>query len=148
LITPWKTSSTVTCEDCHNSDQAASAGGTGANGPHGSIYTPLLERQLILTDYIPENPANYALCYKCHSRDSILGNQSFKFHSKHIVDDKTACTTCHDSHGVANNARLINFNRDYATPSSNGRMEFISRGMNSGTCSVKCHGEDHRAVSY
>jgi len=144
LITPWRTSSTVTCEDCHNSDQAASAGGSGASGPHGSIYSPLLERQLILTDFTPENPANYALCYKCHSRDSILGNQSFKYHSKHIVDDKTACTTCHDSHGVATNQRLINFNVNYVSPVGANPIQYIPGGLNGPTCILKCHDYDHQ----
>jgi hypothetical protein len=108
----------------------------------------LLERQLVFSDFGTETPASYALCYKCHSRQSILADQSFKYHRKHVVDDKTACTTCHDSHGVANNPHLINFNRNYASPSSNGRLEFISHGASGGTCSVKCHGYDHRATPY
>jgi predicted CXXCH cytochrome family protein len=147
LIAPWTSSSLMYCTDCHNNDQGPRAGGKGPNGPHGSAYPPLLERQLVLTDFGTETSANYALCYKCHSRESILADQSFKYHRKHVVDDKTACTTCHDSHG-ADNARLINFNRNYASPSANGRLEFIANGAFRGTCSVKCHGRDHDAVSY
>jgi predicted CXXCH cytochrome family protein len=148
LIAPWTASSLMYCTDCHNNDQGPRAGGAGPDGPHGSQFAPLLERQLELTDFSPESPASYALCYKCHSRASILSDQSFKFHRRHVVDEKTACTTCHDSHGVANSARLINFNRDYVSPASNGRLEFISQGNFRGNCSVSCHGTDHKALAY
>lgn len=159
LIAPWTTASTVACTDCHNSDQSQAAGGAGANGPHGSSYTPLLERQLLLTDFSPETAANYALCYKCHSRSSILSDQSFhavgsngadRGHRFHIADAMTSCTTCHDSHGVAANSRLINFNTQYVSPASNGRLQFIAgtQGPSSGTCTLKCHGYDHLSSSY
>ncbi len=157
LLGPWTASSLVRCTDCHNSDQSQRAGGTGANGPHGSIYTPLLERQLILTDYNPETPTGYALCYKCHSRDSILADRSFRAanslgqdrgHRYHIVDAKTACSTCHDSHGVPTAKNLMNFNLDYVTPSSNGRLEYVGGGAGSGNCSLTCHGKDHAGSTY
>jgi len=157
LIAPWTASSLVSCTDCHNNDQGPRAGGSGANGPHGSIFIPLLERRLLLADFQGESPANYALCYKCHDRASILRDQSFRAtsqlgqdrgHRFHVEDAKAACTTCHDSHGVAEQARLINFNRDYVTPSSNGRLEYVAGGTSSGTCSLTCHGKDHNAATY
>ena len=148
LIAPWTVSSLMYCTDCHNNDQGPRAGGSGPDGPHGSAFIPLLERPLTLSDFGTETSAAYALCYKCHSRESLLADQSFKYHRKHVVDDKTACTTSHDSHGVAANSRLINFNRNYVSQSSNGRLEFISRGTYSGTCSLKCHGYDHVATPY
>jgi len=159
LIAPWTTGSRMYCTDCHNNDQGTAAGGSGPNGPHGSTYSPLLERQLLLTDNSSESIANYALCYKCHSRDSILADDSFKAvnslnqdrgHRYHIVDQKAACTTCHDSHGVASAQHLINFNTGtgYVTASSNGRIEYVSTGTASGNCSLTCHGADHNATSY
>ena len=148
LIAPWLTKSLVACTDCHNNDQGPNAGGSGANGPHGSIYAPILERNLTTMDFQPESPQAYALCYKCHSRTSILADQSFKFHSKHVVNDQAACTTCHDSHGVANAPHLINFNTTYVTPSSNGRLEYVSTGLLHGNCSLTCHGKDHQATPY
>ena len=159
LVTPWTVASLVTCTDCHNSDQSPAGGGAGANGPHGSVFAPLLERQQLLNDYIPESSGSYALCYKCHSRESILGDQSFRAvnasgqgrgHRFHIADQKTACTTCHDSHGVASNARLINFNTDYVTPASNGQIRFTAGtgGPSSGNCTLTCHGKDHIETSY
>jgi hypothetical protein len=157
LLAPLTTGSRIYCTDCHNNDQGTKAGGAGPNGPHGSIYTPILERQLMLTDGTLESIGSYALCYKCHDRDRILGDQSFRAmnaqgqdrgHRFHIVDQKTACTTCHDSHGVKTQAKLMNFNRDYVTPSSNGRLEYVSGGTFSGNCSLTCHGTDHAATSY
>jgi predicted CXXCH cytochrome family protein len=159
LIAPLTTGSRMYCTDCHNNDQGPNAGGSGPNGPHGSTYSPLLERQLLLTDNNTESIANYALCYKCHSRDSVLADDSFKGvnalnqdrgHRYHIVDQKTACTTCHDSHGVATVPHLINFNTStgYVTASSNGRIEYLSTGNGSGNCSLTCHGFDHNATPY
>lgn len=157
LLSPLTVSSQIYCIDCHNGDQGPNANGSGPNGPHGSIYTPLLERQLVTSDFQGENAANYALCYKCHSRESILSDQSFRAanslgqdrgHRYHIVDQQTACTTCHDSHASPNAKHLINFNADYVTHSSNGRMEYISTGPSSGNCSLTCHGKDHAGTTY
>ncbi len=148
LISPWTVTSRMYCTDCHNNDQGPNAGGSGANGPHGSTYPSLLERQLIFTDYNPENSGTYALCYKCHSRSSILSDQSFNLHRLHIVDQRTACTTCHDPHGVNNTKHLINFNVDYVTPSSNGKIQYVSSGPRRGNCTLTCHGRDHKSESY
>jgi hypothetical protein len=131
------------CTDCHNNNRGPGAGGVGPKGPHGSIYPPILERQLLLADFSPETPASYDLCYKCHSRESILSDQSFPTHRKHIVDAQTSCATCHDPHGVQSRTHLINFNRQYVTPSSNSRLEFIDQGLFRCNCSLTCHGKDH-----
>jgi predicted CXXCH cytochrome family protein len=98
------------------------------------------------------------LCYKCHSRESVLGDQSFRAlngqgqnrgHRFHVVDQKTACTTCHDSHGVANAKNLINFNTDYVTPSTSlGTLSYTSTGNFGGVCTLTCHGKDHAGISY
>jgi len=163
LIRPWNISSLVYCTDCHNNDQGPGALGSGPNGPHGSLYAPLLERELIRADFNSESYGIYAMCYKCHDRNSILADQSFKAsnslgqdrgHRYHIVDAKASCTTCHASHGVQGQARLINFNTLYVTPSSNGRIEFNTLGMSHGNCSLTCHGgsagsaKDHNRTVY
>lgn len=160
LIAPWTTTSQMYCTDCHNNDQGPNNGGTGANGPHGSAFPPILEQNLTLVDGNPESAVEYALCYKCHSRSSILADQSFsavngggldRGHRFHIVDQNTACTTCHDPHGVTTQPRLINFRTGGAnpvTPSSGGRLEFNSTGVNKGNCYLSCHGKDHNPESY
>jgi len=153
LILPLNAASTIDCKDCHNSDQGPAAGGTGARGPHGSSFAPILERMLLTTDGTPYNPANFALCFKCHSStvvDSDL-NTSWQFHRKHIEDYRAACTTCHDSH-AASQPHLINFNTAYVQP-LNGALRYTSTGMNHGVCTLTCHdgagqNKPHDAKSY
>ncbi|MBL9135354.1 MAG: hypothetical protein JNK85_05780 [Verrucomicrobiales bacterium] len=146
LLAPWTTSSMMYCTDCHNNDQGPNAGGTGPAGPHGSAFAPILERNLVLTDNQAESATAYALCYKCHSRTSILADRSFP-HKKHVQEERSACTTCHDPHGVAGQTQLINFNLNYVTP-RNGRIEFVKTGRFNGNCTLVCHGESHNAESY
>ncbi len=148
LIAPLDENRLIYCTDCHNNDQGPGAGGTGPAGPHGSAYVPILERRLDLFDDAPYSTAAYALCYKCHDRDSILDDESFPEHNKHVREEQTACTTCHDPHGVAKVKHLVNFNLDYVTPSGSGRMEFDDDGEQHGTCYLTCHGSDHDPKSY
>ena len=153
LILPLTTASTMNCTDCHNNDAGPGAGGTGAKGPHSSVYTPLLERQLLLTDGTPYTANNFALCYKCHSSsvvDSSL-TTSWRYHKKHIEEFRAACTTCHDSHG-ASQAHLVNFNPTYVKP-YNGVISYTSTGVNHGTCTLSSHdgsgqNEAHKPKSY
>ena len=147
LIAPMTAATVIYCTDCHNNDQGVRAGGAGLNGPHGSAFPPLLERQLTTTDFGMESAADYALCYKCHSRGSILADQSFP-HNRHVVTDQIACTTCHDSHGVAGTEHLINFNRDYVSPNSKGVLQYTPSGTFHGNCSLTCHGKDHDNTAY
>lgn len=148
LRTPWRPSSLMYCTDCHNNDQGPGAGGSGPAGPHGSAYRPILERRLELRDHQPESDSAYALCYKCHARESILGNESFPFHRAHVVEQQTACTTCHDSHGVAGATHLINFNRTYVGPAEGGGLLFEDRGRLRGSCTLSCHGANHDQTAY
>ena len=143
LLSPYTAASTIQCTACHNNDQGPNAGGQGPDGPHGSAYAPLLERNLAMTDFNAESPAAYALCYKCHSRASILGDESFPRHRLHVQDARTACTTCHDPHGVNGNAQLINFNLNYVASSGKGGPQYLRAGRFQGSCSLKCHGVDH-----
>lgn len=148
LLTPWRASSVMYCTDCHNNDQGPQAGGSGPNGPHGSLYRPLLERRLDLRDHRPESAAAYTLCYKCHQRDSILGDESFPFHRLHVEEAQTACSTCHDPHGVPNATHLINFNRTYVGPAEGGGLAWTDGGRLRGTCTLSCHGVNHDHQEY
>lgn len=149
------TSSTIACSDCHNNNTGPKAGGVGPNGPHGSAYAPLLVRQYLTTDPNTESASAYALCYNCHSRTSILGNQSFREHNKHIVGERAACNTCHDPHGISvtqgnstNNSKLINFNTAVVSPNRSGILRFESTGTFSGRCYLSCHGRNHNPETY
>ena len=150
LMAPLTTASTIGCGDCHNNNAAPKAGGVGPNGPHGSIYAPLLVRQYVTVDNSAESSSAYALCYSCHSRDSVLGDQSFREHRKHIVGERTPCNVCHDPHGISgsqgnsvNNTKLINFDTSVVRPSSSGLLRFESSGTFTGRCYLMCHGENH-----
>jgi predicted CXXCH cytochrome family protein len=144
LLSSWTVSQQMRCTDCHNNDQGPGAKGTGPNGPHGSRYAPLLERNLVQVDFQAENATAYALCYKCHSESVLMGD---RLHSKHVRDEKTACTTCHDAHGVQNQAHLINFNTLYVAP-LNGRVSYLDLGASRSSCTLTCHGSSHNNKSY
>ncbi len=158
LLPPLRVGSMVACTDCHNSDNARAAGGTGANGPHGSLFEPLLVRNYETDDFTTESAQAYALCYGCHSRDSVLGDESFSRHRRHIVDLRTPCGVCHDAHGVyrgQGNGRahgsLINFDSSVVSPASgaNGRrVEYQDTGRFSGSCTLTCHGFAHPEFPY
>jgi predicted CXXCH cytochrome family protein len=147
LKSPYTVNSRIYCTDCHNSNTGGNAGGSGPDGPHGSVFAPLLERQLIMTNGSSESAANYAMCYKCHNRSSIIDDKSFHEHQKHIKDEKASCMTCHDPHGSLNNTHLINFNPDYVFP-LNGTIEFVDTGLFTGNCTLLCHGKAHNQEDY
>ena len=144
LISTWSAAQQILCTDCHNNDQGPNAKGSGPNGPHGSIYAPILERNLNQTDFQAESPFAYALCYKCHSESVLLGDQ---FHARHVRDHQAACSTCHDAHGVQNQPHLINFNTLYVTP-ANGRIAYSDMGGGHSSCTLTCHGSSHNNKSY
>ncbi len=151
LIPPLDTASIIKCTDCHNNDDLS-----GARGPHGSIYPTLLEREYRTQDGTTESAAAYAMCYKCHDRTSILGNDSFPLHRFHITGDggmghgggpKTPCNVCHDPHG-SQQVHLVNFDVSVVSPSSSGRLEHYSTGTFSGGCYLSCHGQNHNPCTY
>jgi len=143
LIQPYTEESIINCTTCHTNDDPF-----GPRGPHGSIYDPILADNFQQEDDSPESEFLYRLCYKCHSRSSILADQSFSLHSKHIVDERTSCHTCHDAHGSQLNTHLIFFNREVVSPSSSGRFEFIDLGSRAGQCYLNCHNKDHDPLAY
>ena len=138
----------ISCQDCHNNPDAASAGGLGPDGPHGSRFDHLLVAQYDTADFTMESPQAYALCYRCHDRNSILGNESFSRHSIHIVRDRAPCSACHDPHGVSGNTaqhdHLINFDVSIV----GGQRFYNDNGHFSGTCTLTCHGVNHVNFAY
>jgi hypothetical protein len=154
LLPPFNTASTITCGDCHSSDDTRALGGTGPAGPHGSIYKPILAQRYDEMDFSMESPSSYALCYRCHQRDSLLRDDSFK-HKLHVVDQQSPCSICHDPHGISsaqgtvqNQSRLINFDRSVVFPNQAAKLEYVNLGTFHGQCSLTCHGKEHIATPY
>lgn len=157
LLAPWTVASQMNCSDCHNNDTGPNTGGGSSNGPHGSNNPLLLERAYVVADNTTESAANYALCYKCHSRTSILGTgtNSFKEHNKHIVSERTPCNVCHDPHGISgtqgstlSNSRLINFDTSVVTRSGTQPIRWERVGTTGGRCYLVCHGQNHNPWTY
>lgn len=146
----------IRCTDCHNNDSGPRAGGGGPDGPHGSNYEFLLERNYNVFDDNAESEFDYAMCYKCHQRSSILSDRSFPSHREHIVEQRTPCSACHDPHGISlaqtagsDHTHLINFDATIVRPEpSTGRLEFRDLGRFAGSCTLVCHGASHVDRSY
>jgi hypothetical protein len=111
----------------------------------------------LTADNTNESPSAYELCYSCHDRASILGDNSFEDHRKHIVEENTPCNACHDPHGISssqgtstNNTHLINFDTDIVSPDNSigARFRFEDLGEFRGRCYLRCHGQNHPGWSY
>jgi predicted CXXCH cytochrome family protein len=144
----WASVANITCSDCHGSD------GGGVPGPHGSSQPHLLVAEYRTADRTPESPLAFALCYKCHDRSKLLSATSNFQHARHVlgsaVSPPTACATCHNAHGVseqagspARNAHLIDFDVAVVERNSAGQRAYTSGGVASGSCALRCHGKDH-----
>ena len=156
---PDMTASTmIYCSSCHADDEG------GSNGPHGSQFRPLLRERYETADYTPESFENYALCYRCHDRNSILRDVSFQprfqragsggGHSGHLAAG-IPCSACHDPHGVNDTAggtgmiresftHLINFDTRIVSPAPGAvHPAFRDTGTFSGSCALCCHGVLH-----
>jgi len=157
LIRPYKEKkvdttdiSVISCSDCHGNDDV-----DGPKGLHGSRNRFILKDNFDASDKIAESAYAYALCYRCHSRTSILANESFKYHSLHIQGKAiglagTSCFTCHNSHGSVDAKYLLRFNTLVVSPDSKGMLKFVEKGSAkfSGECYLTCHGVEHNPKSY
>jgi len=148
LLAQWRSRLFINCQDCHNDPDSVGAGGIAVNGPHGSRFDHLLVAQYETADFTIESPQAYALCYQCHDRNSILGNESFSRHREHIVRGRAPCSACHTPHGVSGgpgqHGHLINF--DVAIVSA--ERFYNDTGRFSGSCTLTCHGVRHVNLIY
>jgi len=143
--------SQIMCSDCHGNDDP-----DGPSGPHGSIYEGILKDRYEMEDGLDETVFTYALCYRCHDRNSILANESFRYHSLHILgsgdalNPGTSCFTCHDAHGSTENPYLIRFNPEVVFPTVDEILEYKAEGVETrrGSCSLVCHEVEHNPKSY
>ncbi len=147
-------SAIITCTQCHSDD-------AGTKGPHGSSFAPILKERYETADNTVESYENYALCYRCHNRSSILNDDSFKRniankggHSGHLAAG-ASCSACHDAHGVADDGgmtgshtHLINFDTMVVSKLGSVYPTFNDLGTFSGSCNLTCHGKQHDNLSY
>lgn len=152
----------ILCTDCHSSDDNREFGGTGPNGPHGSVNSHILERNYqfsqaavpggVVTNLFP-NPdltvtGPYSMCAKCHDLTKVVANTSFNQHSLHISQYGFSCSVCHTAHGMGATSpsvtgeRLVNF--DASVVGGNSGLP-ISYNRSSNTCTLMCHGAAHNA---
>lgn len=146
----------IYCTTCHADDEG------GSRGPHGSSFPPILRERYEMADNTPESFDNYALCYRCHDRTSILSDISFQQrraipsgggHSGHVVKANVPCGACHDPHGVnaaagptttGNHTHLINFDTLIVSPKPGNQYPiFKANGTFSGSCNLVCHNTVH-----
>ena len=155
--------SQIFCTDCHNNDDAREVGGQSPNGPHGSKYGHILERQYLFNQtavpgqpipaaflypnpYLTAGPTGtYAVCAKCHDLTKL--DQSWGHHLEH-VNTGFSCSVCHTAHGMGTTSatisgqRLVNF--DVNVVAQNGTTP-ITYTYNAGndSCTLTCHGQNH-----
>lgn len=150
LLAPLGPGSIIRCTDCHRGPVG------GVPGPHGSVHEWLLAAEHRTGDGVSESPQAYALCYTCHSRTSILADESFPTHRLHVVDERASCAVCHDPHGVSltqgdptEHTHLINFDVSVVQPDPvSGRLAFVDLGTRGGQCYLTCHGRAHSPEGY
>lgn len=133
LKAPLSINTVITCSDCHGNDDK-----TGPRGPHGSNYNHLLTTNYT-TESGPESPFAYELCYGCHNRNSILNDESFKAHKRHILYGNISCFACHDAHGSATYSNLINFDTRVVSPNSIGQLTYWKLVPGRPRCFLSCH---------
>jgi len=143
----WQNVTRIGCEDCHNAPQSAGY----AEGPHGSTYSFILERNYRADGTEGFTPPDADLCDKCHDVAWIIGrNDPFK-HEEH-ADEGVLCSSCHAAHGVtggpvSGTQHLINFDLRVVEPFL-GVIEYVTDGSGHGTCTLLCHGEEHDGEDY
>jgi len=159
LLLGYTASSRLSCKSCHNNN-GWTGDGTKPAGPHGSIFSPILERNYNTEGTVVESSLNFDLCYKCHDRNALLTTGRFP-HALHLSNatlptNTTSCAACHDAHGSRTNAHLINFmlydgtplRNPVVTPSGTNPITYTSAGGGGGSCTLMCHGKDHVATAY
>jgi predicted CXXCH cytochrome family protein len=152
----------IFCTDCHNSDDNREFGGTGPNGPHGSVNSHILERNYQFSQAAtPGGPVTnlyptpdlssvgpYAMCAKCHDLTNIVANNSWNQHSLHVSQYGFSCSVCHTAHGMGATSptitgeRMVNF--DGNVVAANGSTP-ISYNRSGNTCVLACHSTAHNA---
>ena len=165
----------IFCTDCHNSDDNREFGGAGPNGPHGSLYSHILERRYEFSQVAvaagpgspilnlfpsPDlsasgaSPGPYALCAKCHDLPTVMSTVSFSLpngkagHQVHVVDQGVSCSVCHTAHGMGSLSATIAGSRLVnfdVNVVAANGPAPLSYTQAPPTCVLACHGYNHNA---
>ncbi len=152
----------IFCTDCHNSDDNREFGLSGPNGPHGSKWLHILERQYLFsqapggpgtTITVNVNPSPdlsvngpYGMCAKCHDLNNVISGASWPQHKLHVWDEGFSCSVCHNPHGMTatsanpTGVRMVDF--DLNVVGKNGTAD-ISYNEGANTCTLTCHNQAH-----
>jgi predicted CXXCH cytochrome family protein len=154
--------SQIFCTDCHNSDDNREFGGSGPNGPHGSVNAHILERNYqfsqaatpggTVTNLFPNPDTSvagpFSMCAKCHDLSQIFANTSFTQHALHSSQIGFSCSVCHTAHGMGSvsptitGERLVNFDGNVVGENGGAPIAY-NRGTN--TCTLACHNYNHNS---
>lgn len=154
--------SQIFCTDCHNADDNREFGRSAPNGPHGSKWLHMLERQYLssqapggpgtaITVNINPNPdltvnGPYGMCAKCHNLANVVSGASWPQHNSHVGTDGFSCSVCHGPHGMTattanpTGVRMVDF--DLNVVGKNGGAD-ISYNQSTNTCTLTCHNHAH-----
>jgi len=171
----------VTDSNLRATDKPSKYTGSQPTGPHGSRDSSSGnsgEGTVMLRDTYRRdvgegrlrnyNPANFALCFKCH--DSRVFNDEdsnltrFEEHEKHVNDEEVSCAACHwNTHSNVDppNTQYVGLNRIGPATLLINFAPGVVRGNNSSKpqwgyfsgegemgCNLRCHGEEHDPETY
>jgi predicted CXXCH cytochrome family protein len=148
FVDPWDASSTVTCSDCHGTDDP------DERGPHGSAYEHILKRPVPSRTSLRPMEAE-DLCFSCHTyaayadpsatqevlRASRFNPPAGQGHAFHVGVQGLSCSVCHETHGSVRRPALI------ATGARPGIVTFMQT-PNGGACTPTCHTTRSYGINY
>jgi predicted CXXCH cytochrome family protein len=121
---------------------------SGCHNPHGSDEFRILKEKYASEFYMPFNPENYSLCFKCHNRTIVqdpetttltnFRNVTINLHFKHINkrEKGRTCRACHETHAS-------NYPKHIRESVPFGKWQFDMNYLKTetgGSCAPGCHG--------
>ncbi len=153
LLSPWTSTSVMTCSECHGSSDAS---GASARGPHASAYANILKKPYSSNVNAPQPAGD--ICFTCHSLYtytrqgmqppgyqgswSNFRKSSDNLHISKSDHREVGCRACHLVHG-SSRQRLIGIYNSSTNP--DGKLTSFTQAApgsySEGNCSTRsgCH---------